>query len=261
MKRIVRLTESDLHRIVKRVLSEQIRKDLDSTQAKALQFDILSHEVSKGIAKIIPDGKCKKPDRGVYVAAADGDSKNWCKFKGSKLCNNPDGICVQSELIDGKVGDSTRKAFNIYKNVKIDDYDNPYIAAIPWARKIYSGDDLKAELGQVYGEDSIIDAGGVIGMGGNFETARPMKEDSIKAFQLFVWAADVEKEIRCKGESYKTILCGGACCKAETAVDGNWGDNTIAAWKKFGKYYFQQGYDVDTSYSEVENDFYPPDEQ
>lgn len=258
MKRIVRLTESDLHRIVKRVLSEQIRKDLDSTQAKALQFDILSHEVSKGIAKIIPDGKCKKPDRGVYVAAADGDSKNWCKFTGSKLCKNSDGICAQSELIDGQVGDSTRKAFNIYKNV-ITDYDNPYMVGDPDARQIFSGDELKAELRNVYGEESLIDSGEILGMGANFETARPMKEDSIKAFQLFVWAADVEKEIPCKG-GYKTILCGEACCNANTAVDGKWGENTRAAWKKFGKYYINQGYNVNTSYSEVENDFYP-DEQ
>lgn len=254
MKRIVRLTESDLHRIVKRVLSEQIRKDLDTTQAKALQFDILNYEVGKGIAKIIPDGKCKKPDRGVYVAASDDDSNNWCKFKGSKLCKNPDGICAQSELIDGQVGDSTRKAFNIYKNV-ITDYDIPYLIGDP----ILSGDDKKATLGDVYGEKNVIDAGEVQGMAPNFETARPMKRDSIRAFQLFVWGADVEKEIPCKG-GYKTILCGGACCNANTALDGNWGDNTIAAWKKFSKYYTRQGYSVDTSYKEVYNDLYP-DEQ
>lgn len=227
MKKTIRLTESELVNLVKRVLSEQQRfRQGTMADIMALQDNILSIEFDKGIAKIIPDNPkgCKYDEYG-YTQG----EKNQCLISGTTLCQKP---CFRKQAIDGILGSLTKAAYEKYKN-----------------EKPYSDDDQTLE-DWFDSEYSTLEDWGVAHTE-NWQI--PARMDNIKAFQYWVWKVK-EKDAPANQNGYQSILCGGNFCQENKAIDGYWGVNTKKAWDKFGAEYLQ-GYDVFTTFDTIYTNF------
>ena len=89
MKKLIRLTEGDLHRIVKESV-QKILKEGDNLMQETYQVNISDTVDGKSIAwvsRYSPDGYVGRLTDTVY---SDGsDSTNWCVFAGTKEeCDN-----------------------------------------------------------------------------------------------------------------------------------------------------------------------------
>jgi hypothetical protein len=241
-KKIIRLTENELTRLIKKVISEQKLTRGEMQDIIALQYDILTQELYDDTAVWIdnPSG-CKKPF-GTYIPYNPGVT-NQCKVSGTTLCNGP---CFQKKAMDGIYGPLTKAAYTKYKDSKI----------------TIDGEDKTLE--QVYG-----------GAPGDFETSDdwgaahtedwqiPAYMSNIKAFQYYVWGkieTDAEKQPNsCDSNgqncSYKSILCGNNFCKKDKAMDGSWGTNTKKAWAQYKEQYFDDGYSAISKYENMPEKF------
>jgi hypothetical protein len=237
MKKVIRLTEDDLTRIVKRVISEQNLADTSTAEVMALQSDILYIEIINGTAKFIGDPQgCKKP---TYYAKYSQGQTNQCKIEGTSLCNGP---CFQKQAMDGQYGNLTKAAYTKYKDYKWNDtitmearYDGT------------GGQQLKSDWRSAATANWQI----------------PANMTNIKAFQWYVWRkieANAEKDPNScdsdgKNCSYRSILCGNNFCKSEKAVDGSWGTNTQKSWMQYRDQYFDDGWEVSTTFEEMPDNF------
>jgi hypothetical protein len=239
MKKIIRLTESDLARIVKRVISEQTLADTSMGGVMSLQKNILAIEISKGTARFIGDPQgCKPP---YYYNIYSQGQTNQCKIEGTSLCNGP---CFQKQAMDGQYGNLTKAAYTKYK-------DEPWPGDETITMEVrYDGTggyELKSDWRSA--------------LTANWQI--PANMTNIKAFQWYVWRkieANAEKDPNsCDSEgkncSYKSILCGNTSCKKEKAVDGSWGTNTKKAWMQYRDRYFDDGWKVSTTYDEMPDSF------
>jgi len=230
MKKVVRLNENDLTKLVRKILTEL---DSSSNRNKVLwaQDWILTHEIEKGYAKYLdnnPTG-CKKPRFDTYL---EGEP-NQCKISGSKLCN---GECFQKEALDAYWGPKTEAAYNQYKDEQMSDGQT--------LEQVIQGDSYSDE----YTQASIN------------QWQIPVTQTSIKAFQWYVWKkmeAENEKEDpncteNCK---YRSILCGNNFCNVGKAVDGYWGTNTKNAWDKYKQNYYDDGFYIRTTYEGMPDEF------
>jgi len=240
-KKIIRLTENELTRLIKKVISEQKLTRGEMRDIMSLQWNILNIELTNQTAVWIDDPSgC----RTTYwdVPYEPGVTKQ-CKVSGTTLCNGP---CFQKRAIDGIYGHLTKAAYTKYKDSKItiDGEDKTL-------EQVYGGapDDFSTntDWGAAHTEDWQI----------------PAYMTNIKAFQYYVWGkieTDAEKQPNsCDSNgqncSYKSILCGNNFCKKDKAIDGSWGTNTKKAWAQYKEQYFDDEYSVITKYEDMPKKF------
>lgn len=269
MKKIVKLTESDLIKIVKKVLSENQKKgdplkvgfDLKTMHGvMAFQDWVLQNELSNSnchkdeVTKFYPNlgvcyvnkNNCKWCD---HYKKHLQYGENCCKISGSTLCSKQ--MCKYTEMVDGVFGPQTKKAYEKYVKNK-----HTYSTNFDKTKHQFASSDslyyhlLPTDLSdqEKYYKPNLI--GQQI----------PVTMDQIKAFQLFYFLIETYKdktncEKKCKKNcKYKTKLCGGTCCTMKKAIDGIWGGNTIKLWNENKNLYLSWN-KVDTSYETIKKNF------
>lgn len=232
MKKTIRLTESELVKLVRKAINEQLKVRSGSmADIMALQNYILSHEISNNIAKVIPNNP-EGCDPEMASSWYNQGQKNQCRISGTTLCQGP---CFQSQAMDGIYGPRTKAAYEKYKDIE------------------FETDGEKYTLQQLQDPDLFsTNSSWVKSRTENWQI--PAEMDNIKAFQHWVWIYH-EKDLPGDQRGYKSILCGGNFCEENKAVDGYWGANTKKAWNELGQTYLKQGWTVDSEYEEV-RDYY-----
>lgn len=228
MKKTIRLTESELVKLVRKAINEQLKVGSGSmADIMALQDYILDHEISNNIAKVIPNNPEGCDPEMAYSNMYNQGQKNQCRISGTTLCQGP---CFQSQAIDGIYGPRTKAAYEKYKDIEIE------------------LDGKKYTLQQI----NDLPTGNRWGKARTENWQIPAEMDNIKAFQYWVWI-EHEKDLPGDQRGYKSILCGGNFCEENKAVDGYWGANTKKAWNELGQTYLKQGWTVDSEYDSVRN--------
>lgn len=237
--KIRHIQESNL-RLEKRFLNEE-NDPLPKTSAgiMALQQAILNYEMlptkygGLNVAGFINDSNC---DGRVDRVSSQGRN-DLCKITGTTLCSGP---CTSLKAVDGIYGANTKKAYDKYKS---DETFKTFITK-EGSDKIDDSDETKKKYSSSVNNWQI-----------------PATEDTIKAFQYFVWRV-MEKDLTptnpddCKNVDtclYPSILCGGNACLRSKGVDGRWGSNTKTAWNKYKAKYLKVGWDVGDDYNKVNN--------
>lgn len=112
MKKIVRLTESDLTRIVKRVIMEQ--SEIDPKRVKF--FDNLTNQISsKLIGKKIPFGKIGVLDNSTIVVQKFADRTNSVNLKGHAV--NEFGIMFYVRRVEEDLYKGEKKGTRVWTGV------------------------------------------------------------------------------------------------------------------------------------------------
>jgi len=228
MSKVVRLTESELVKLVRKAINEQLKLRSGSMgDIMALQTSILSHEIENNIAKVIPNNPAGCNSQTYREQIYEQGQKNQCRISGTTLCQGP---CFQSQAIDGIYGPRTKAAYEKYKDIEIESGGEKYTLQQINDPDLFSTTDSwsksRTENWQI-----------------------PAEMDNIKAFQHWVWIYH-EKDLPGDQRGYKSILCGGNFCEENKAVDGYWGANTKKAWNELGQEYLKD-HTVDSEYEEV----------
>lgn len=233
MSKVVRLTESELVKLVRKAINEQLKVGSGSMgDIMSLQDIILSYEIENNIAKVIENNPagCNSQTYGGNVYQQG--QKNQCRISGTTLCQGP---CFQSQAMDGIYGPRTRAAYEKYKDIEFEFDGEKYTLQQFMDPNNFPTDYLSKSRTE------------------NWQI--PALMDNIKAFQYWIWR-EIEKDspkqdANCESDcDYKSMLCGNTFCKVKKAVDGSWGTNTKNAWKQYGDEYLKT-YEVDTPFDEV----------